>query len=771
MPSDLSPSAKTYKLVKTDPVPILSGRGLVLCYNCFMMFEKFCKYAFVSLVFLTLLTPLVIFRHLLFPYITDKAFFFRSVIELAMPFYLYLIFSNSHLRPNLRNLLTVAVAAFFVVNLIAALFGADFNRSFWGLLDRMDGVYTQAHFLMIYFYLLLLSRLSGGWLEKFLKALVGVSTLTALNGISGYLGGPIIAPDISLPDRASSTLGNPIFFASFLIIPLCLSAFFALSSEKKNWKVVYSAAFILQLLALVFSGTRGAVVGVGAGIFAGAFLYLISNSGNRAKIFGGGLLAVIVFAVGGLIVFRDSLSGGLNAQRLLTFNDSNTKARVLQWGIALKGIKDHPFLGTGPGNYSVISNKYYTPEIWQYDKNWFDKPHNYQLEILTTSGILGGVAYLFIVGVVLWLLYRAFKVGLLNSAEACILTAGFVAYQVQNLFVFDTISASQAFYIFLAFAGYLWSKEAQTIKKQKIERRPAFQIVFVTVAGLALFLVYATNFAGYKIAKNLNLAKLFQNEFPVAKALLDESSDSRFNVYLRDTAYEYSNFAAWYSNRNQAPEQIAASKAMMIDAIAVQERAALAHPEDPTVFLKWANALLAQSHLENSGFNQKAYDTAYKAYQLVPKRYDPRLLMATIAIDGKRNDLAEKWLNEILADYPSLQEARWQLADLYYFSGRQNEAVSLGEAAVAGGYKLDGIKKGDWLLTYYYGAKQPQRAVDFLLTQKQANEKNGDYYARLADAYNKSGDYEEARKAALKLLELEPASKADVEAFLDSLPK
>jgi hypothetical protein len=79
--------------------------------------EKFKKYSlgiFFSLCLLSLLTPFWVFSRMQFPYITGKAFYFRIVIELALPFYLFLIMSNPSWRPRLKNWLNVAVGLFFL---------------------------------------------------------------------------------------------------------------------------------------------------------------------------------------------------------------------------------------------------------------------------------------------------------------------------------------------------------------------------------------------------------------------------------------------------------------------------------------------------------------------------------------------------------------------------------------------------------------------------------------------------------------------------------
>ncbi len=739
-----------------------------------MSLHRFAKIIFIGLVFLALLTPLIFFRELLFPFTTSKAFFFRSVVEFALPFYLYLFFANKTLRPSLKNPLNFLVLAFLLVNLLSAIAGLDFARSFWGMFERMDGVYMLIHLGLMYFYILMLGKLDGSLLEKLLKVFTWISAVCALNGVIGFLGGPTLTPDLSLPARASSTLGNPIFFASFLILPMFLSAFFALRSETKFAKFFYWSLTALQLLAIFLSGTRGAMAGLLGGAFFAGIFYLFLQKEKKIRKFGLCALGIMIIMAGLLYYFAPKLPQNSTIKRLFTLSDSNTQSRLIQWGVALKGVKEHAFLGTGPNNYFVVSNEHYDPEIWQYDRGWFDKPHNYQLEILLTTGFAGLAVYLVLVLAAFRLLYKAFRNDLLSLFEACLLAAGFIAYQFQNLFVFDTVAASLAFYLFLGFVGYLWTeaKTGEKDKKNLPSRKSGRFAAAVLWAGLPimLYVFYATNMIGYKVAKALNIAKVFQTQdFDVAKSMYDKVNALPFNVYWKDFAYEYSNFAAEWSNKNQSPEQLEKSKATIDEALAVSQKATETHPLDPTIWLKLANVYFAKSHIQGLGFSQEAYDFGLKALELAPKKHDAKLFLAQVAVEGRKPELAQGWLEEILKDYPNLDDARWQLGSIYFFFDRKTEAEELALESLSNGYRVDQIKKGDWLLTYYYESGQPEKALEFLFTQSRGNENNADYFARLADAYNKSGRFVEARGAALKVLELDPASKTDVEAFLQSL--
>src|SRR3989344_6120502 len=353
-----------------------------------MNFQKFSKNALWFLTSLSLLATALVSKDLLFPFITTKAFFFRVVLEMGLPFYVYLLLSSRDLRPNLKNPLNLFVLVFLLVNFISALVGVNLFRSMWGNFERMGGAYYLAHLCLLYFYVQVLGQAGGGYIKNFLKALLAVSALITLSGISGALGGPTLTLDPSLPARASATLGNPIFFASFLIFPFFLA--------------------FLQLIGIFQSGSRGAVVGLAIGVFLAAIVFIVLSKGKIRRYGGAGILAFAVVVVM-LFTFHDKLPQGTTIRRVFNLRDSNTNSRFIQWQIALQGVKDFPVLGTGPENYYIVGNKYYDNELYKFDRSWFDKPHNYILEILTTTGVLGFAAYIGMLVAALWILWRAFK--------------------------------------------------------------------------------------------------------------------------------------------------------------------------------------------------------------------------------------------------------------------------------------------------------------------------------------------------------------------------
>jgi len=89
-----------------------------------------------------------------------------------------------------------------------------------------------------------------------------------------------------------------------------------------------------------------------------------------------------------------------------------------------------PLLGVGLGNYSVVLQQDYYPNL----VGW--GTHNGFLDILTTTGILGGLAYGLLFGLSLWRLWRLCRarIGFMSQVVGLGFLGALIAYMFANLF-------------------------------------------------------------------------------------------------------------------------------------------------------------------------------------------------------------------------------------------------------------------------------------------------------------------------------------------------
>lgn len=736
-------------------------------------FKKYLLLVFFGLNFLSLLTPFWVFGQLQFPYITGKAFFFRIAMELALPCYLILLLTDRKLRPRLSLPLNLAVIVFLLVNFTSAFLGVNVARSLWGNFERMGGAYYLAHLVLLYFYVQLLGQAGGWYLKRFLQSFIGVALLVTLNGVSGWLHGPILIQDPSLPDRASSTFGNPIFFASFLVVPMFLAAYFALSEENKNWRIFYWLAAAFQLLGIYISGTRGAVVGLLVGLFVAALAYSALTKNSKIRRRGLGLIAVFVVMFGGLFAFHSKLPAGSTLYRIVNLKDSNTEARLIQWKIALKGFKDRPMLGVGPENYYVIFDKYFNPELYKYDPSWFDKPHNFLIEVLVTNGVLGFIAYIAMFVFSLCILWKAFKSDVLSLAEACLLAGGMITYQVQNLFVFDTVSASVAFYAFLGLLSYILSETGE--EKTVEEKSRLFSVnLLLGLLGAGIlasaYLVYLTNIQSIEAAKRTNFGYAYTSYDPKIAAQYFESALSvSFNLDPRETVNRYSDYAATLVNMsdwlNKQPDFVASQ---VDNALAEQKKITYQTKNDPLLWMRLCIDELNYAILHKTDI-APVQDAINKTIALSPKRAE--ILQLQMQLDGYQKNWQDtlKVALKIVELNPYNPGPRWQLAMAYYLNGNKQEAVAAGDEALNMGFKFSQLQQFAWYIQYYEDKNDNAKVAPLLERAIELEPNEIGLYFDLAKVYANLGNYEKARVLAQQVAKSDPSRKSAVDKFLSEI--
>ena len=160
---------------------------------------------------------------------------------------------------------------------------------------------------------------------------------------------------------------------------------FLIIEKTKKKKGLYLLFLILNLIALIISSSRGAMVGTAAGGFILAVFMSWKVIGVLTS-----LVAVALFTNNSF--YRRALS-------IFSLQDRSNYMRLKVYEGALLMVKDNFFFGVGPGNFHTAYPNYKVPG----EKIDAMTPHNNYLNIITGWGIIGG---LFFFG---WIFYRIFK--------------------------------------------------------------------------------------------------------------------------------------------------------------------------------------------------------------------------------------------------------------------------------------------------------------------------------------------------------------------------
>jgi tetratricopeptide (TPR) repeat protein len=309
--------------------------------------------------------------------------------------------------------------------------------SLWGSYHRMQGAYTTLSYIVIFFLTLHALR-NQKQLQRLITAMLLTSLPVSLYGMMQHYGlDPIAWTNIGdeVTVRAISTMGNPIFVAAYLImmVPLTVGRLTQLFSVIRNGKRAASLyilsgcyAFLLaiQLLCILFTQSRGPLLGLMGGTFF--FLLILATSKGKKG------LALAVFGIAVILVlFLIALNladtpfesirempylGRLSG--ILDLESRTARQRTLVWEGAVNLITADPkraLVGYGPETMIVTLNPYLPPDLASLKPDeTFDRSHNETLDVLATTGFMGFAAYLLLFGS---LFYHSLKVlGLIRNS-------------------------------------------------------------------------------------------------------------------------------------------------------------------------------------------------------------------------------------------------------------------------------------------------------------------------------------------------------------------
>lgn len=350
--------------------------------------------------------PLYVSRVLFFPYITGKAFIFRTLVEIAFAAWIVLVLFWKEYRPRTSPLL-YAFCAFVVVITLASIFGVNPLRSFWSNFERMEGLLMHLH-LFAYFLVAAHVFRKQDWFiffNLFVVAGLGQNIVASLQKM-GYLASPQSGA------RTDGTIGNATYVAAYSTFVFAITLLLFLRTKVRWARAWYGFMAFFTLLAIYFTATRGAALAFFVGALVSGILYVILWKGKaprdqRYKKIVIGALIFLVVAAGLLRAFKESsfVRGSDVLSRFASISLSEGKSRFLIWNMGLQGFKERPILGWGLENYNVIFAKYYDPRLYAQEP-WFDRSHNIVFDWLINAGILGFAAYVGIFVAALFLFWK-----------------------------------------------------------------------------------------------------------------------------------------------------------------------------------------------------------------------------------------------------------------------------------------------------------------------------------------------------------------------------
>lgn len=323
---------------------------------------------------------------------------------------------NSGVRPRWGKIERSGVF-FILVLLFTSLSGVDIWASLLGRYPYFQGWMVYAYLFL--FYLLVGS--SNIPLNKWANALVLSSVAVSLFAIKDWIA--LNALHLSIPTyagRVVSTFGQPNLYSGFLALSLPFYLYLIKNAEGAKRRL-FVLGLIVALLAILVSESRAAIL-VAAFYFFWIFIVRILKDSRRVlRILGTLAILVISGVLSGAFIFNLLRSEIFVPQDKLWLLRNAPERRSYIWYVVADRILNRPLTGYGLENLQTAFSGYEhkgDTDIMPYSIKTLrvDRAHNYILDILSFSGVLGLLAW----GMLLW--------NLLKSPKPLVLTSTLVLY-------------------------------------------------------------------------------------------------------------------------------------------------------------------------------------------------------------------------------------------------------------------------------------------------------------------------------------------------------
>lgn len=338
-------------------------------------------------------------------------------------------------HPNLLQHKVLAVLSLFMLGQLISFLATD-NKIYGivGDVQRRNSFVLYLAFVII--ALLIVKTFRYNDVIKFLKYMIILNLVLSVYGLVQILGGDFVNW-VNPYNSMISTLGNPNFASAILAVFSIMSlGSLMIGNLDTFYKVIAISASIISVYAILKSQSRQGIIVLLVGIFMGLTFTLIRYF-PRFR-----LLLIFLFSSLMMMGAAGMLQVGPLAKYLYK---ESVSVRGYYWRAGFEMFQNNFFTGVGQDSYGHFFKQY--REVSYALKYGFDitssNAHNVPIQIFATAGVLAGMGYIFLLGLVFVSGVKIlqtkndaiFKLGL-------ILFSGWIGFQAQSFISIDNIGIS-----------------------------------------------------------------------------------------------------------------------------------------------------------------------------------------------------------------------------------------------------------------------------------------------------------------------------------------
>ena len=312
-----------------------------------------------------------------------------------------------------HTFLEIPLLLYLGSHILSTAFSIDPHISIWGYYSRFhEGLLASLSYIILYFAAV--SNLNKEDVKKIFLASFASATIISIWGalehfghspscylVTGKFGVDCWVQDVKT--RVFATLGQPNWMAAYLCVQILILIGFVRKFKILNFKfkidsithsvrsrMTFLFLIILFISALIFTKSRSGYAGLAAGL--GVLTLLLLKISNKIKLF---------LVIAGLILV--SVFGWNWYQNLPAPGPGVTNSEAIRkpvWEGAVKIWQRYPVFGSGVETfaYSFYLDR---PASKNLDSEWdflYNKAHNEYLNLLATTGTVGIITYLIVIG-------------------------------------------------------------------------------------------------------------------------------------------------------------------------------------------------------------------------------------------------------------------------------------------------------------------------------------------------------------------------------------
>jgi hypothetical protein len=419
----------------------------------------------------------------------------------------------------------------------------------------------------------------------------------ALLGIAQHFRPDLIPADNSYPGRALGPFGQPNRLGGYLIAAIPLAVALAFAVHDRALRFALLLAVLVLAFSLVTTYSRGAWIGLGAGLLALAALLVrwpaLRPEPALAAVAAALILLPVLFALPSIAARLTPRASNQPVWNLPIDpeREGSGAMRRAVWSGALAATAARPVLGWGVGAFREAFDRSKSATLRRLEAEGgrtADQAHGYFLETLSERGVLGLAAFVLFAGVILAGGIAALGTG--APAEVRLLSAGLfasIAALLAHALFEDNLSLAAHGAVFAVNAGLLTAAAPRSAASAARSPRRIAALAGVAVALLAIgaSAVSATAASSALDGRDaLRAGALSTGLASYSRAAKIASWDDRYALGAAGAA------------RALAASDPDRAQARLVDAEAYYRQAIAANPSDPVTRHE-----LARLYLENPG--------------------------------------------------------------------------------------------------------------------------------------------------------------------------